>query len=57
MLLSRKPGKHKLMTNSKLLQEFAQTMEADIAETKREIIEDRKEIKEDRRERREDRRG
>ncbi|CAM1344862.1 hypothetical protein [Tenacibaculum amylolyticum] len=56
-LAKRKSGKHKLVTNSNLLNEFAKTMEADIKATKLEIAEDKREIREDRRERREDRRG
>ncbi|SNR14523.1 hypothetical protein [Tenacibaculum jejuense] len=46
-------GKRKLMTNSKLLNDFAKTMEADITATKIELKEDFKEMNEDRIERRE----
>lgn len=56
-LAKKAPGKHKLITNSKLLNDFVNTMEADIRATKLEIVEDRKEIWEDKRERNEDKRG
>ena len=46
----------KAIANKALLQEFAVTMERDIAATKVEIAEDKREAAEDRRERREDRR-
>lgn len=44
----------KVAANMTLLQEFAATMEKDIATTKAEIVEDKMEVREDRRERRED---
>ena len=46
----------KAVANKKLMGEFIQTMEADIAATKAELIEDKGEVIEDRRERREDKR-
>ncbi|WP_442267556.1 hypothetical protein ACSIGC_07760 [Tenacibaculum sp. ZS6-P6] len=56
-LAKRASGKRKLMTNSKLLNEFAKTMQADITSTKKELKEDYKEMNEDKRERRENFRG
>jgi hypothetical protein len=44
------------IANIKLMREFLQTMEADVAATRAELAEDRGELTEDRRERREDRR-
>lgn len=46
----------KAVANKRLMIEFIQTMEADIAATKAELIEDKGEAKEDRKEGREDRR-
>ncbi len=46
----------KVVANKALLQEFASTMEADIAATKAEVAEDKREAAEDSKERREDRR-
>ncbi|WP_299682376.1 hypothetical protein [uncultured Tenacibaculum sp.] len=56
-LAKRASGKRKLMTNSKLLNEFAKTMRADITSTKKELKEDYQEMNEDKRERRENFRG
>ena len=50
------PGKQKALTQKALVQEFAVTMEADLAATRAEIAEDKRESREDRRERKEDRR-
>lgn len=49
-------AKEKAIANMKLMNEFIQTMEADIAATKAELAEDKAEKREDSRERREDRR-
>ncbi len=49
-------AKEKALANIKLMNEFIQTMEADIAATKAELAEDKVEQKEDRSERREDKR-
>lgn len=46
----------KAVANKRLMNEFIQTMEADIAATKAELIEDKRGAKEDRKERREDKR-
>ncbi|MEO0898089.1 MAG: hypothetical protein AAFY71_16890 [Bacteroidota bacterium] len=48
--------REKALASKALFQEFADTMEKDIAATKVEIAEDKREAAEDRRERREDRR-
>lgn len=48
--------REQVVANKKLIHEFVQTMEADIAATKIELKEDKVETAEDRRERREDRR-
>jgi hypothetical protein len=48
--------REKAIANIKLMREFLQTIEADVAATKAELAEDRGELTEDRRERREDRR-
>lgn len=48
--------KEKAVANIKLMNEFIQTMEADIIATKAELAEDKQEQREDRRERREDKR-
>lgn len=54
---SREAGMaEKAVGNKALIKEFAATMEADIAFTRKELLEDRGEIREDRRETRDDRR-
>ncbi|MEL7122319.1 MAG: hypothetical protein AAFO07_22935 [Bacteroidota bacterium] len=49
-------AKEKAIANMKLMNEFINTLEADIATTKAELAEDKREMSEDRRERREDKR-
>ncbi len=52
----RESVSEQITANVKLIHEFVQTMEADIAATRLELAEDHREVREDRRERREDRR-